>query len=225
LTRKSISDIIYTDYTNLNGFFGIYRVLFFSFLLISGNFSAQQSKNSPKSEQTSLVLKNGATIFSTDEAFNKQINNQSIVLKNADLVQDDTKQNKVLEASSKQEVPKKDLKQELKNTTEKKQKEELKKVKKQIDQFEARKKAFNDDHLKGVPSTEEFLASTQSNKDSVAPAYNNYDFSESLVLVNSYALTFALDFLYKKQYSTYTAAAFDSCFSKVYSVRPPPFRS
>lgn len=195
------------------------------FALFCGSYSyAQKSENPAQVEPATIVLKDGAKIYSTDEAFNNQINNNAVILKNADIVpKNKNSASNVLEAtSSKPVILKKDFKQEVKNSAEKKQKEELKKVKKEIDQYEKRKKAFIND-FKGSPSSEGFFVSVSSGKDSIAPVHNNYDFSKIFFVANSYTVKSALDFLHTQKYTFYNNKSIDYCFSEVFSVRPPPF--
>lgn len=211
-------------YLNFGRSLIFFRIVFFFTSLLSASFTyAQQSEIPTKNQPATVVLKDGARIFSTDEAFNQQINSQAVILKNADRSPESKNSAKVLEAtSSKPEVLKKDFKQEVKSSAEKKQKEELKKVKKEIDQHEARKKAFKINNCKGFPSSDEFLTSSRSNKDSLAPNCSNYNFSKALFSINSYTAKSALDFLYIQKFTYYNTISFENCFSRVYSVRPPP---
>lgn len=192
------------------------------------NFLFAQEGIGSKVPQAIVVLKQGATIFSKDDSFNKQINSEKITVKNADVSNIGTLENgkfltaKPIKAQDAQ-TPKKDFKSELKKAEENKNKEALKKVKKEIANYdnEAKKNSFNSKNLR-FPTSEQFIVSTNSNKDYVAPSYHNHYFSKILVSLNQYVIKSALDFLHKQKYTYYNNKSLDFCFSQVFSVRPPP---
>jgi len=201
--------------------------IIFIFSCFSGFLSAQEGIGN-KAPQAIVVLKQGATIFSKDDSFNKQINSEKITVKNADVSNIGTLENgKVLTAKpikvQDAQTPKKDFKSELKKAEENKNKEALKKVKKEIANYdnEAKKNSFNSKNLR-FPTSEQFIVSTNSNKDYVAPSYHNHYFSKILVSLNQYVIKSALDFLHKQKYTYYNNKSLDFCFSEVFSVRPPP---
>jgi len=200
----------------------IFRMILLLITFVSITYlQAQQVENPNQAEQATIVLKNGAKIFSTDEAFNKQINNQAVIIKNAEQTATNNKNVVLLEATpSKTQIPRKDLKQEVKKSAEKKQKEELKKIKKEIDRHEARKKAFLINNF-SAPSSEEFIVLGRSNRDYVVPGYHHYDLSKAILTIYSNEVKSALDFLHSEKYTIYNNQSLDFC-SEIFSVRPPP---
>lgn len=227
--RKSLHNIN-IHVKNLNSRLGlnnlcIYITIIFSFLF---SFISAQEGIGIKTPQATIVLKQGATIFSKDDSFNKQINSEKVTVKNANVSTVGILENgKVLTAkpSKTQEVqtPKKDFKSEFKKAEENKEKEALKKVKKEITNHndEAKKNSFNTKRLL-FPTSEEFTTSTHVNRDYVAPNYHNHEFSKILVSLNQYVIKSSLDFLHEQKYTYYNNKSLDFCFSEVFSTRPPP---
>jgi hypothetical protein len=201
-----------------------FRILLLTLILLCTTYSyAQKSETPNKAEQATIVLKDGAKIYSTDEAFNKQISSNAIVLKNAEIASQTNNSAKVLQATSaKQETVTKDFKQEVKNATEKKQKEELKKVKKVLEKHDERKGAFRKFNFSDFPSPSSFLSSNSSAKNYVAPSHNGNDFSKIHTSYKDYSIKRALNYLHAAKYTYYNNKSLDHCFSEVFSVRPPP---
>ncbi|MCU7618229.1 hypothetical protein NZ698_13550 [Chryseobacterium sp. PBS4-4] len=202
----------------------IFRIslLFFIFLCISYSY-AQKSENPNKVEQATVVLKDGAKLFSTDEAFNKQISNNVIVLENADLVPQNNSTAKVLEAnSSKPIILQKDLKKEVEASAEKKQKEAIKTVDKEIKKHEERKGAFRKFDFTSFPSSSHFLSSNFISKNYLAPSYNENDFSKIQASDKIYSVKSAINYLHALKFTHYNSESLNNHFPSVNSVRPPP---
>lgn len=227
--RKSLHNInIHVKKLNLNLSLNrscIYITFIFSFFF---NFVSAQEGIGKEIPQATIVLKQGATIFSKDDSFNKQINSEKITVKNAEIstagMQEDgtvltAKSNKTQDV----QTPKKDFKSELKKAEENKKKEALKKVEKEIAEHndEAKKNSFNAKKL-WFPASQQFTASEHINKDYIAPSYHNHHFSKILVSLNQYVIKSALDFLHHQKYIYYNSRSLDYCFTHVFSVRPPP---
>jgi len=201
---------------------GIFHIIFLSLFFSCSSYSyAQKLQNPNKVEQVTVVLKDGAKIFSTDEAFNNQISSNTVILKNAEILQQNSNSTTVLQATSKEKVIKKDPKKGLEAAVEKKQKEEVKKVEKEINQHEERKKTFNSNNYKGFPTSERIIASSHINQDYVAPSYSD-SFSKMYAVENIYIAFVALDFLHSQKITHYNSKSLDFCFSDVFCVRPPP---
>ncbi|REC44030.1 hypothetical protein [Chryseobacterium sp. 5_R23647] len=227
--RKSLHNINIHEkklYLNLSlNHFCIYITFIFSFF--SSFVYAQEGIGKEVSPPT-IVLKQGATIFSTDASFNQQINSDRITVKNADVsnvgIQSDAK---VLTAKPEKDkevqTPKKDFKSEFKKAEENKNKETLKKVEKEISEHndKAKKNSFNAKSL-WFPTSEQFTVSEHINRDYVAPSHHNHHFSKILASQNQYVVKSALDFLHKQKYIYYNSKSLDYCFTHVFSVRPPP---
>ncbi|RZJ50481.1 MAG: hypothetical protein EOO44_16310 [Flavobacterium sp.] len=202
---------------------GLFRIVFLSLLFFFSSYSyAQKSDNPNKIEQVTVVLKDGAKLFSADEAFNSQVNSNLVILKNAEIIQQNNNSATILQATSKEKVSKKDLTKDLNAAVEKKQKEEIEKVEKEINQYKERQKTFRTEDFKGFPSSDEFLASTNTNKDSTVPSYNRYEFSNLFINANSYVSKHSLSYLHTEKFTFYNNKSLDFCFSMVFSTRPPP---
>jgi hypothetical protein len=201
-----------------------FRLLLFSLIFFCTSHSyAQKSENPTQVEQATVVLKDGAKIFSTDEAFNKQISSNAVILKGAEFNLQNNGTGKVLQAtSSQQKVIKNDFKQEVKNLKEKKQKEELKKIKKEIEKHEERKEAFRKFDVSDFPSPSQFISSNSASKNYLVPSHNGNDFSKIHTSYKDYSVKRALNDLHAAKYTYYNNKSLDFCFSQVYSVRPPP---
>lgn len=205
--------------------FCIFATLIFSFF---SSFVPAQEGTGKEVPPATIVLKQGATIFSKDDSFNKQINSEKITVKNAEIstagMQEDgtvltAKSNKTQEV----QTPKKDFKSEFKKAEENKKKEALKKVEKEIAEHDdkAKRNSFNIKKL-WFPTSEQFIASEHINRDYVAPSYHQHHFSKILVSLNQYVIKSALDFLHQQKYIYYNSRSLDYCFTHVFSVRPPP---
>jgi len=227
--RKSLHNInIHVKKLNsrlgLNSFC-IYITFIFSFFF---GFASAQEGIGTETPQATIVLKQGATIFSNDDSFNKQINSEKITVKNAIVSTAGILEGgKILTAkpskTQKVQTPKKDFKSELKKAEENKKEEALKKIKKEIANHndEAKENSFNTKRLL-FPTSEEFITSTHVNRDYVAPNYHNHDFSKILVSLSQYVVKSSLDFLHQKKYTYYNNRSLNFCFSAVFSTRPPP---
>ena len=214
---------MFADKLNQKADLRIFRILLLTLILLCTTNSYAQKSEIHKVEQATIVLKDGAKIYSTDEAFNKQVNNNIVVLKNADLTPQSKKSTKILEASSaKEEVIEKDFKQEVKNAAEEKRKKELRKVKKEVEKHEKRKEAFLNFDFEDFPSPSQFLSSNSSSKNYIAPSHNGNDFSKIYTIQKDYSVKRALDYLHAAKYILYNNKSLDFCYSQVYSVRPPP---
>lgn len=203
----------------------IYITFIFSFFF---SFVSAQEGIGKEIPQATIVLKQGATIFSKDDSFNNQINSKKITVKNAEIstvgmLDDGTvltaKSNKTQEV----QTPKKDFKSELKKAEENKKKEALKKVEKEIAEHddEAKRNSFNAKKV-WFPASQQFTASEHVNRDYVAPSYHQHHFSKLAVSLNQYVVKSALDFLHQQKYIYYNSRSLDYCFTHIFSVRPPP---
>jgi len=203
----------------------IFRIALLFFILFCASYSyAQKSENPIPVEQATIVLKDGAKIFSTDEAFNKQISSNTVVLKNADLVPQHNSAANVLQATSLQpEILQKDLKKEAEASAEKKQKEELKKVKKVIQKHEKRKGAFRKFNFNDFPSPSRFISFNFTSKNYIAPSHNENDFSKIQTSNKDCFVKRVINYLHKSKFTHYDSESLNNYFSLVYYVRPPPF--
>lgn len=208
------------NYPNSLKFFLI-CILNFWFSLNIG-FQAQQAGSSHKVSSPSIVLQNGAKLFSIDQAFNDQVLNDKVVLKNSEIsVRKNENDERSLTAIAKKPL-KKDLNSQLHIVVLDKQKEILKKVKKEIDRYEENKEGFHGFDFKGFPSPNQFFSANTVSKDYVSPAQSNHNISKLYTLSDAYLITRALDYLHSQKYTYYNNKSLRFCFSEVFSVRPPP---
>lgn len=203
--------------------FCIYITFIFSFF--SSNVHAQDEigTNAP---QATITLKQGAKIFSTDSSFNQQINSDKIIVKNADVSTSEMHSNVQiltgrLNKTQKAETLKKTFKSEVRIAEENRNRETLKKIKKEIADYEKRINPFDSENLR-FPTSQEFTSAIHISRDYVAPSYNHHHFSKIHTSQNQYIIKCALDFLHQQKYIYYNSRSLDHCFTHVFSVRPPP---
>lgn len=194
------------------------------FFLIN-NFYSQQANSKIQIMPAIIVLKGGAKVYSADESFNQQIlSNKGVLTNSVVFYQEDTGKECLLSLIAKQssKEEKKDLKHQLKIAESKRQKEVLKLVKKEIVKFEKKIQVFVKHDFNGVPFSNHFFSSISISKNYVLPVQNNRDFFKFYISRDAYLVRHALDFLHSQKYTYYNNKSIDFCFSKVFSVRPPP---
>lgn len=207
---------------SLNYFPALLLILLFS---LSSNVYAQKANSQQQITPTTIVLKDGANLYSADDNFNKQILSNKIILKNSDVsYQENGGKEHLLKliAKQSQKEEKKDLKNQLKIAENKRQKETLQQVKKEIEKFEKRVQVFVKHDFNGAPSPNQFFSSSSIAKNYVIPSQSTQDFSKFYISADAYVITKALDFLHSQKYTYYNNKSLDFCFSEVFSVRPPP---
>ena len=210
-------------FKGLNYFPVLLLILLFS---LSNNVYAQETNSQQQITPTTIVLKDGANLYSADDNFNKQILTNKIILKNSDVsYQENGGKEQLLKliAKQSQKEEKKDLRNQLKIAENKRQKETLQQVKKEIEKFEKRVQVFVKIDFNGAPSPDQFFSSTSISKNYVTPSQSTHDFSKFYISADAYGITQALDFLHSQKYTYYNNKSLDFCFSEVFSVRPPPF--
>lgn len=192
---------------------------YFSFVT---EIQAQQTDPSQNIVPTSIVLKEGAKLFSADETFNEQVLTKQVVLKNSEISFEKNKnREQSLIAVAKKTVGK-DLESQLKIAELSRKKESFKKIKKEINRYEQNREAFQGFDFKGFPSQNQFFSSNTASKDCVSPTHNGHDTSKLYAYFEVEIITRALDYLHSQKYTYYNNKSLDFCFSEVFSVRPPP---
>ncbi|MCU7615486.1 hypothetical protein N0B16_13695 [Chryseobacterium sp. GMJ5] len=203
--------------------FNIFRIFLVLILLLCQSFVfAQDSITNAKKEQPNIVMTNGAYIYSTDENFNKQILNNEVNLKNGELTyhQSDKNSKVIIKSVADAANKKEPFQNQFKNTV-KKKKKETNSIDKRIKEFEKQKKDFQSQQFNPDPFTGKFLAGHQIFKDYITPPYH-HDYSKMVNRYHRILITLALDYLHSQKYIQYNNKSLDHCFSKVFSVRPPP---
>lgn len=206
----------------LNYFQALLLILLFS---LTNSVYAQEANPQQQITPTTIVLKDGANLYSADDNFNKQILSNKIILKNSDVsYQENGGKEHLLKliAKQSQKEEKKDLKNQLKIAENKRQKETLQQVKKEIEKFEKRVQVFVKHDFNRAPSPDQFFSSSSITKNYVIPSQSTHDFSKFYISADAYVITQALDFLHSQKYTYYNNKSLDFCFSEVFSVRPPP---
>jgi len=199
----------------------IFRIVIL-IILFSSNFFYTQEKKSSIDQSVTIVLAKGAVFYSSDESFNKQILQKKIIIENANLSFGKSSNSKILVLSSRR--PKAhNLAQQLKSSQEKKRREAIRQIKAKIDDYELKSKFFETETFHNSPSTSQFFSSSTTVKNYICPNYNGNDFSKIYAEAKGYFVKRALDFLHSQKYKCYNNKSLDFCFSKVFSVRPPPY--
>jgi L-fucose mutarotase/ribose pyranase (RbsD/FucU family) len=199
-----------------------FRIIILIILLLFNISYAQQQEPVIKDQAVTIVLGNGAKMYSSDESFNSQIVHKKIIIKNANLSLKKLNNAGVLTVSSLSNVKNQNLAQQLKISEDQKRKEVLKKIKEKIDTYEAKSKAFEKQNYQSYPSPSQFFSSYATSKNYITPNHNVHDFSKIYAEAKDYSVKRALDYLHTQQFTFYNNKSLDFCFSKVFSVRPPP---
>lgn len=197
-------------------------VIILSLFLCGSFINAQQAGNHTNAGNVTIFLTDGASIYSSDEAFNNSVNINKGLLDNAEIAQQDNDTRKALYISSRKEVIKEDFNHELKNAVNAKQTDEFKKVKQEIENHNERKKSFPQIAFNDLPSTSQFFSGNSVSKNYIAPNYNGNDSFKLYVCNRDYFIKRALNYLHATQFTYYNNKSLDYCFSQVFSVRPPP---
>ncbi|CAD7809486.1 hypothetical protein CHRY9390_02017 [Chryseobacterium aquaeductus] len=203
-------------------YFRILVMCLLSFCSILGY--SQENDTIKRTSPPTIVLKNGAKIFSKDESFNKQILDNKIVIKNSDVLyqENSSKSNLLQVVAKKMSDEKSNLQKQLKAAEDNTQREAIKKVRKEIDQHKEKMKSFPNEKIDGFPSSERLVASSHINQDYIGSFYHGHSFSKIYTAENIYIVFTALDFLHSQKITHYNSKSLAFCYSEVYSVRPPP---
>ncbi|WP_267267152.1 hypothetical protein [Chryseobacterium formosus] len=214
-----------TKISNFTGSLIAYRILIIS-LLFSFPVSSYAQEGFGNSSVPTISLKGGAAIYSADQNFNKQIENQNLRIVNAEIIikKNADDQEILIAGTVKKNISSPEmLHQKLASQEKTFQDENTKAIKKKIAEYESRKKESNVENIKVFPSSEKFIISSHINRDYVAPSQNQHDLSKINFVQNQYVIKSALDFLHQQKYTFYNNKSLDFCFSQVFYVRPPPF--
>ena len=105
----------------------------------------------------------------------------------------------------------------------KKKKEKLsEKTRQELAQYEKRKENLANEKIGDPFSCGHFFSSQITSKSYGVPRVENHNHSKLELSIYSYIVKSALDHLHSQYYTFYNNRSFDQCFSKVFSVRPPP---
>jgi len=183
-----------------------------------------ETPNEENSQVGLILLRNGTQIYSNDKDFNQQIEDKKIVFDKASISEINIADRDYLIISSKGISQQKfnASGEQVGNDALNKSAYFLKKIKKEISEYEKRKVNFIADHLECWPSSGHFSGSKRRNADCISYRTDNKDYSKIFFLKDDCFATKALNHLYTQNFTYYNNKSLDYCFSKVFSVRPPP---
>lgn len=186
--------------------------------------SAQEVNDLEKIKAATISVIGGAQIYSQDEALNKQIA-QKHILVNGSIVSYDsddfTKKLVITDKKLKKEAEK-SFATDVRESVNKKKEKLSKETRQELAQYEKRKENFANEKIGNPFSPDHFFSSQITSKNYGAPRVENYKNSKLELSIYSYVVKLALDHLHSQYYTFYNNRSFDQCFSKVFSVRPPP---
>lgn len=204
----------------LNLFKGL-KLLLILFLFILGNLNYAQQKDSLSQIQSpAIVLKDGVRIYSKDNSFNQQILSNKIILKNSEIsIKSNDKDELNLFAKYK-EVEKQDFQADY--IKEKTVKKEQNKIKVKIAESKQRKEINSKFSFDKFPSPFKLLSSDSFLNKCIVVTLRYNDYSEIYISEKDFSINLALNYLYNLKFTSYNSKSKNCCYTKDYSVRPPP---
>jgi hypothetical protein len=198
---------------------------YFIFFLATFTFQAQQLSHLEQKSLPTLTLTKGAAIYSIDNALNEQILTGKIVIQNSEIsFLRDIDNNKVLVKASfkgsKNGIT--TLKDQLMIAENKKQKDDLKKVEKEIEKHKARTNYFSNLSLIYLPAQNQHFSSRSIKKSYFAPAHNTNKDYKSHIADHTNVIFSSLSSSNSKEHFFYNTKSLQNSFSKIFPVRPPP---
>lgn len=195
----------------------------FIFLFTTFTFQAQQLSHPEQKSLPTLTLTKGAGMYSIDSALNEQILTGKITIKNSEISFLKDIDNKVLVKAvfkgHKNVVTDKD---QLIIAENKKQKDDLKKVEKEIEKHKARTKDFQNLPLIYFPSQNKHFSSRSIEKNYVVPVQNTNKDYKSYIEDHTNSIFSSLSSLNSRDHFFYNTQSLQHSFSKAFPVRPPP---
>lgn len=192
---------------------GFVKLTAFIFILFFQSLYSQEGLETVPT----ISLTGNAKVYSTDPDFNGQFLSQE----NIDYQIINSGKVYVFKSkykSSGKKIAKKQSKACFRSTNQ----ASLKKIKQNISDFEQRKKSFNFCNIHDAPFSRELPYSSDFNSSYIAPSGNSNDFSKICVFQYKYLISLVLEYLYVWKYHYFNSRSLEFCFSKVFSVRPPP---
>ena len=186
--------------------------------------SAQQIDEPSKVITATISVIGGAQIYSQDEALNKQIAKKRINI-NGSIVSydsDDFTEKLVITNKKLKKETEKSFASAVRESVNKKKGKLSEKAREELVKYEKRKENFSDQKIGNPFSPDHFFNSQITSKNYGVPRLESYNQSKLELSLYSYIVKSALDHLHSQYYTFYNNRSFDQCFSKVFSVRPPP---
>jgi hypothetical protein len=197
---------------------------YFIFFFATFTFQAQQLSHPEQKSVPTLTLTKGAGIYSIDNALNEQILAGKIVIQNSEISFLRNNDDKVLVKASFKGSKNSTtaLKSQLKIAENKKNKDDLKKVEKEIEKHKARTKDFQNLPLIYFPPQSQHFSSCSIEKNYVAPVHNTNKDYKSYIADYTDKIFSSLSALYSREQIFYNTKSLQHNFSKTFPVRPPP---
>ncbi|MBD8084633.1 hypothetical protein [Chryseobacterium caseinilyticum] len=193
------------------------------FSLFSSLTAAQVGLETPKPAQTQIFFEGSATLHSSDEIFNAQIESQKIKIGN-----DQKNLLSIKKVGSKiiirNENNRENFSEQLKTAQKKKSDEIKKSVDKKIKASLAKVKSHSRDVIKSH-SSEEFAHLGGSLKQNFVNPKPTNDFQKGISEKQYTILIRTFNYLHEKKILDYNSQSKKFGFTKVLSVRPPPAKS
>lgn len=187
-------------------------------------FQAQQLSHTDQKPVPTLILTNGAVIYSTDNILNEQILTGKIVIENSEisLLKDIDNKALVMIIFKDDKNVTTDLKHLIKIAENKEKKDDLKKVEKEIEKHKERTKDFQNLSLVYFPSQNQHFSSWSIEKNYFAPVQNTNKDYKSYIADCTNVIFSSLSSLNSRDHFFYNTQSLQHSFSRTFPVRPPP---
>lgn len=203
---------------------GYSRVLSLILCALLFSFSNLFFAQNVKYERVTISVIGGAQIYSQDKALNKQIAQKRVHINGAIIAyhSDDFTEKLVITNQKLKKETQKSFAVEVRESVKRKKEKLSEKTRQQLAQYEKRKEDFANEKIGDPFLPDHFFNSQMTSKNYGVPRVENYHNSKIELSMYSYIVKSALDHLHSQYYTFYNNRSFDQCFSKVFSVRPPP---
>lgn len=200
------------------------RVVAFLFIILFLlNYSCFVQKGiQTNSEIPTIIISAGTEIYSSDESFNSQVFNHTVNLENSNI--DYTEHHQIPTLKSEQSITQATIQNNKKGIVINK----LNQSKKDLTKKEVVPVVvndFRDYNFENLPISNHYYQVACIGRDLINSDHFNSKFLKFLVAKKNSQLKTGDYKAEKLLFSFYNKSAFDDCFSKIYSVRPPPIIS
>ncbi|MBD8084546.1 hypothetical protein [Chryseobacterium caseinilyticum] len=198
------------------------RPVFLTLTLFQSLFLTAQKNTCPENNTPKIVILDGAKVYSSDSGFNTQTASVKLSPKESDYPYriKKTSDRNLIKFIRKSEKQKQYVNPDVAIT--KITKNKSGKEKRKTQKLRKSYKDFGFLKLYHLPSRDRLSHADTFSTDYIAPVQNSqYQFKPGIYEIQV-AVKKALGYLHFKKYPNYNNRSFDFCFSKFYSVRPPP---
>lgn len=211
-----------SDFMRKSGKLIRFSGILFLFLNIQ-YLSAQSEFNNSK---IILSVSEGSKIYSADESFNYQITQKRIILKESFVSQVNSSEMKYLVIDNRRITGNNHNNPASQNRRYKigsrKKSEDLQKIKQQIASFRVEKAKLRI-KIKSAHASGGFFKTHYVNKHYVHERSHQDNHHKFELAPDEFLRLQSLDYLHSQKHFVYNSKSFNYCYSKVFSVRPPPF--